>query len=260
MKIFGYIVGYSLVAGTIYRVSNLLAEGLGMGWQGWAIGLGVAGGLALSAKFIFGNGFLTGLVFAATFIICLLGDIWMNELEVVRILRPMDVSSYANYYGVTAAQLRAAIEMTGIIVGFVSSILGFLILLGLSRLSNDEPDRAELWFKLKQDKILGGVATAFGGVAMRQRKSRNMPIVAKQKSGTARPKTVVAWEELTALDVPFILNANRQAIQDNYGVSNGTAALWKRRLRAGETPWPQSPGNRQALPAEIDVEVREQEN
>lgn len=225
---------------TIARVAFFLANGLHLGWMGWAFAVGLGAGVYVSAYY-FGKaagwnkivGFLGLILFGG-------GDLWFNEMEVIRILSAKDlIVDSANFMNYSADDLRWAMQYSAIFFGAFPT-LGAGLLGWMQSVAEGIPDFQKPTLYARIETALGRMVTSWaGGFAVKLEKRANIAV----QDGEIMPlldgqaKLVRRWKSLTAEDIARIPLLNREEVTIQYGVSDGAAGDWHRKIKAGERPW-----------------------
>jgi hypothetical protein len=247
MKRAPYTLALFAIAITIYRSAIFGAEGLQQGWLGWSAAILVACGVYVGFYFLRTKktkwpGIVIG-GFSA------LIDLWVNIFEIIRVLSVTElVAGNANFIGYDATDIRTGMQYTALAFGAFPTILAAL--LGwLQGAVDQEPafNKAGAFSRLISAifgifgnfvaamafrvEFMAGIGHNAEGAEMLPGNAPGMPVKVTRRG----------WYTLSADEVATIPTMSREVMMAVFGISNGTAGDWKRRVLSGERPWKQLP-------------------
>lgn len=235
-------LGIFLLSIQITRVGLFLTHGLLLGWMGWFFAIALAAGVYVSAYFFGKTRGWAKVPGALGLVLFGLGDLWFNEMELIRTLSATDlVVETANFMNYSAEDIRWFLHISALIFGAFptagAAILGW------------QQSVSEGIEEFQQAGVISRIITAAGAVGVKyltitadnleRRAGLALPEGEKPPLLEARNKEVRRWRSLTTEDIAWIGDParGRQEIIYRYGVSDGAAGDWQRRIRAGERPW-----------------------
>lgn len=232
-------LAYFLIAITIGRVALLLDHGLALGWMGWFFAVALGAGVYVSAFYFGRPAGLRKVPGAIGLAVFGLGDLWFNEVEVIRSISAIQLlPESANFLDMAADELRWMMQMTALFFGAFPTVGAAL----LGWMQSVAPTITEF----NQPGFLERVVKATGDVIAARAHALEMKITSialpAPSVGQIPPRTVegrlrVKWRNLTADDCAWIESRSRADITAKYGISDGAAGEWQRRIRNGEKPW-----------------------
>lgn len=245
MKNAAFRLSFFLIAIQITRVSAFLGTGLKLGWMGVAFAIAIGYGVYLSAYF-FGKAHgwaklpaLCGLILFGG------GDLWFNEMELIRVLSATDlVVETANFMNYTAEDIRWFMHYSALFFGAMPTI-GAGLLGWIQTTAEGIEEFKEPGLLARIGTALGTIVVSGAGVAVVRLErlaniappnGQNLPLLEGQT------KLVKRWKNLTAEEISRIIGPpgmGREQMVAFFGISDGAAGDWKRRLESGERPWPQ---------------------
>lgn len=239
------LLAFFFIAITVYRVSTYTSISLRQDWLGYCFGVGTALGVYVSA-------------YAATkpkarwwgiggLVVFGLADLLFNELELVINMSSGDiVQSNSNFIGMDAVTLKHLVQFSAIAFGFLPTVFAG-ILGGMQAAIEKVPELnkqgalSRLFSALFG--IFGNMATAMAirveimaGVRQIAGGDNNPP---NMLPGVPMKVTRRGWHTLSADEVATIPGMSREMMMTIFGISNGAAGDWKRKVLSGERPWKQ---------------------
>lgn len=245
MKNAPFRLSFFLIAIQITRVASFLGSGLHLGWMGFAFAIAVGYGVYVSAYF-FGKAKGWGKIPGALGLILFGGgDLWFNEMELIRVLSATDlVVETANFMNYTADDIRWFMHYSALFFGAFPTI-GAGLLGWMQTTAEDIEEFKEPGLFARIGTALGSIVVSGAGVAVVRlerfakiapRDGQNLPLLEGQT------KLVRRWKSLTAEEIGRIMGPpgmGREQMVAFFGISDGAAGDWKRRLETGERPWAQ---------------------
>lgn len=249
MKRAPYLLALFAIAITIYRSAIFGSEGLQQGWQGWSAAIVVACGVYVGFYFMRTKRTRTaGIVVGG---VSVLVDLWINEFELIRVLSTSQlIAPDANFLGFNSEFIRFAMQLTALGYGAFPTILAALLGWLQGAVDQEPAFNKPGSFSRLISAIFGALGNFVAAMAIKIEIMAGIKASAgfagnlpNNLPGSPAQVPVRRWHTLSAEEIAKIPGMSREMMMTIFGISDGTAGDWKRRVLSGERPWKQLPAN-----------------